>query len=183
MRARFIDRRKNLTTTAARVRARTRTYSVVQFVRKIDSTLNVPRGEISGNWPYKVHISRLVTVIPFYSAGRSASAGRSLSLSLSLRLDFFPRSWRDIRRVGRPSSPSENWPGAVHIDRARIREVRVSRVRWVGAFGRKAKERKGSFVPVLVYIPKYRHLPPALTPPFLSSTPILPLPPFSIALV
>lgn len=78
----------------------------------------------------------------------------SLVLALSLRLKIFFHTRDEIfdGSTDPPSSPRGWLAAAVHIDRARIREVRVSRVRWVGAFGRKAKERRGcTFVPVLVY--------------------------------
>lgn len=150
----------------AYVRARVR--SVVRFAKK--NRFYVPRGEISENWPYKVHTStRYRNSVLLGPAGEHECTVHSLCV-----WSFFPRSWRDIRRVGRPSSPSENWLGAVHRSSQDSRGSRVT-----GQVGRslrregEGEERVLSFQ--FSYIPKYRHLPPPLTPSCYPPPPLSPL--------
>jgi len=112
------------------------------------STFNVPREEISGNWPYKVHISRLVTVIPFYSSGRSVRA------LFALNFFFFFHGRDEISgQVGRPSSPRRT--GVVQFISI---EPGFERFACHGSGGSepsagRRRRGKGAFVPVLVYIP------------------------------
>lgn len=80
----------------------------------------------------KSHRAR-ATVIPFYSSGSERNLFRS-------RWNFFLATRYPAGRSTEFSSVL-TWRTR-RIDRARIREVRVSRVRRVGAFGRKAKKRR-----------------------------------------
>lgn len=167
MRARFIDRRKNLTTVRrAYVCALGPAPSFGLLEKSISrSTLNVPRGEISGNWPYEVHISALVTrnSAPLV---RSAGAQMRARGALSSRLDFFFHGRDEISgggSVDRVPLGELAWRSAYRSSQ----DSRGSRV--TGQVGRSLRQEgegeEGCFRSSSCIYPKYRHLPPPPTSP------------------
>lgn len=187
MRARVIERAAQKShDSGARTCAPARTRSVASsssLEKSISrSTFNVPRGEISGNWPYKVHISRLVTVIPFCSSGCAsagrASAGRAARGArcalFAFRFFFHDRDEISGGSVDRVPPRRTGLAQCISIEPGFERFACHGSGGSEPSAGRRRRGRVFSFQFSRIY-PKYRHLPPPPTPSRYPS-PLHPLP-------